>query len=58
MRRLIAQNIHDTRYGASPHHDYGWKLWKRFAADVRNDPARLARAAQRAADKLPPFVAV
>lgn len=33
MRRLIAQNIHDTTYGASPHHDYGWKLYKKLKKD-------------------------
>ena len=47
MRRLIALDIHDTHYGASPHHDYGWKLWKRFNAECRKDPARLRRAVDR-----------
>lgn len=41
MRRLVALNIHDTRYGGSPHADFGWKLYKRFKPEVRNDMDRL-----------------
>lgn len=49
MRNLEARNIHDTTYGASPHHVYGWKLYKKLKASIkpadrREELLRLARS--------------
>lgn len=37
MRNLTALGIHDTRYGGSPDHTYGWKLYKKLPASVKRD---------------------
>ncbi len=52
LRRLVAQNIHDTTYGASPHHDYGWKLYKKFQPDPkRNIVERVRKLAESYRDQ-------
>jgi hypothetical protein len=34
LRNLTALGIHDTRYGGSPDHTYGWKLYKKLKANT------------------------
>lgn len=45
MRNLTALNIHDTTYGASPHHTYGWKLYKKLSAPGKDRVAAMRRIA-------------
>ncbi len=49
MRNLEARDIHDTTYGGSPHHVYGWKLYKKLGkhiarADYRENLLGIARS--------------
>ena len=51
MRKLKALNIHSTHYGASPHHDYGWKLYKALPDPKRDTIARLLKIANSYRDQ-------
>lgn len=52
LRRLVALNIHAV---GSPHHDYGWKLYRRLknrGAGVAARMAEYAEAKRARAEKL------
>jgi hypothetical protein len=57
MRNLTALGIHDTTYGGSPDHTYGWKVYKviRKNGKAVTDPERIlawARALRDQSDAL------
>lgn len=53
MRKLKALNIHNSAYGGSPHHDYGWKLWKKLKDPKRDTVGRQKNLAVKTVKALP-----
>lgn len=53
LRNLTALNIHDTTYGGSPHHTYGWKLYKKLSdrKPLMGIPARMKGIARQWRDQ-------